>query len=313
MAVVVTAVATSLNIADPLPRGLFCALGVIMAVSAANDFRRFRLPLPLTFVGLAISIALLIIGPYPFAIVLLALGWAAVMVLIHRFVAKSGMAFGDIIALFWIALSSPFNGLVAVFVGQLVLDILARVVGWKRDKKRIPIGGAWLLAAALLLGFKQWPVLILPSVAAAPGYSTQAAADGTRLTAELLFGAGGFTQEGLQTLRSIANEAAYLTGKLSFETDRSTRIAKARAASDRVRQLQGYAMATDVPRTVKASVAGALDDLAIALKQYDVDGVRIASGRLAERRAVIAKLLDEYTQWRETTNLTSATLTRGTP
>ena len=55
----ITAVCGTLWIRDSVARALMNAQAVVMAVSAANDFRRFRLPLPLTATGLFIAIVLL--------------------------------------------------------------------------------------------------------------------------------------------------------------------------------------------------------------------------------------------------------------
>lgn len=298
-AVVITAVSSTLWIRDPVARALMNAQSVVMAVSAANDFRRFRLPLPLTVTGLLIAIVLLAIGPYAWPIVVLALVWAVALSLVHRFVAKSGMSLGDQIALLWIALAAPFNGLLAVFIGQLTLDILARITDWKAKKKRVPIGGAWLICAAALLAVPQWPAWVMTASASAPVLADYESAPGRPISNDALFRSGRMTDDGLAQLRGIAQEAAYVTGRLSFEEDRQTRVRLARVAAQRVRELRVAAMQANVPSTAKAPLSGLLGELASALETYDIDAVRRSSSALSERRRAIEALIQDYASWKE--------------
>lgn len=297
LAVAVTAVAATIWIKDTTARALMLAQSVIMAVSGANDFRRFRLPLPLTIVGLGIAAVLLAIGPYSGMIIALAIGWAALLMLIHRFVARTNISLGDQIAIFWIALAAPFNGLLAILAGQLVLDILARITDWKARKKRVPIGGAWLVATALLLAVPQWPALLMTATASAPVAAD--VVDPGVASREALFRSGRVTQDGLTELRQIAREASYLTGRLSFVSDRGERIAQAQQASERMRELRRLALLAEAPATARMPLARTLSELSQALALYDVDAVRAISGDLSDRRAALDQLLEDFTQWQE--------------
>jgi hypothetical protein len=297
LAVAVTAVAATIWIKDTTARGLMLAQSVIMAVSGANDFRRFRLPLPLTIVGLGIAVMLLAIGPYSGMIIALAIGWSALLMLIHRFVARTNISLGDQIAIFWIALAAPFNGLLAIFAGQLVLDILARITDWKARKKRVPVGGAWLVATALLLAVPQWPALLATATASAPAAAD--VVDPGVASRDALFRSGRVTRGGLNELRQIAHEASYLTGRLSFVSSRGERIAQARRASERVRELRRMALLAEAPATARMPLARTLSELSQALAVYDVDAVRAVSGDLSDRRAALDQLLEDFKQWQE--------------
>lgn len=297
LAVVVTAVAATIWIKDTTARGLMLAQSVIMAVSGANDFRRFRLPLPLTIVGLGIAAVLLAIGPYSGMIIALAIGWSALLILIHRFVARTNISLGDQITVFWIALAAPFNGLLAIFAGQLVLDILARITDWKARKKRVPIGGAWLAAAAMLLAVPQWPALLATATASAPVAAD--VVDPGVASRDALFRSGRVTRDGLSELRQIAYEASYLTGRLSFVSNRAERIAQARHVSERVRELRRMALLAEAPATARMPLARTLSELSQALAIYDVDAVRAVSGDLSDRRTALDQLLEDFTQWQE--------------
>jgi hypothetical protein len=312
LAVAVTAAVASVRIDDGLARGLHCLIAVIMAVSGANDIRRFRLPLPLTICGFAASAVLFAIGPYSWLILVLALVWAVVLVLIHTFVARSGMALGDILVLFWIALSSPFNGLLAVFVAQLTMDVLARITTWKANKTRIPIGGAWLIATAAVLALQQWPAMLSATTANAPVLARVGLTTGAQALPGAKFKAGAYSESGVRDLKLIVRDAAYLTALLSMEDDRDKRIAASLATADRVSQMRVYALQTEVPKQVKLPVAEVLADLALALGSYDTDGVRGASARLAEQRVHVDALYDDYMAWKELTEVASTNSVGGT-
>jgi hypothetical protein len=309
LGVLVVAVAAgfaSARIVDPLERALTSLIAVIMAVAGANDIRRFRLPLPLTLVGLGASVLLFIVGPFAMPILILALAWATLMIVIHIFVARSGMALGDMIALFWIALASPFNGLVAVFLSQITMDVLGRITTWKKDKKRIPIGGAWLVATAAAIALPHWPMVISAATANAPLGLASAPAedDGARMRAA--FEAGMYTEAGLGDLSLILRDAAYLTARISMLDTREQRIVASVDAAGKVAEMRTYALQTEVPKRLKLPVAEVLQDLSRALAAYDVDGVRAAASRLKTEREQVDGLRDAYVEWKKTVEVASS-------
>jgi Flp pilus assembly protein protease CpaA len=306
LVVVAASASASLRIADPLERGLTCLTAVIMAVAGANDIKRFRLPLPLTIVGLMVAVVLFMVGPFDLPFLLLAFGWAAMLIVIHTFIARSGMALGDMIALFWIALASPFNGLLAVFVSQLVMDALARITTWKADKKRIPIGGAWLVATAAAIALPHWPVLISAATANAPLGIARAPVQDNGALMQAAFEAGEYGEAGLDDLNYILRDAGYLTARISMYDKREQRVAAAVAAARKVAEMRIHVLQTEVPKTVKLPAAEVLSDLSTALAAYDTDGVRAAASRLAVQREQVAEIRDAYISWKESAAVASS-------
>lgn len=323
ISVALSALCATLFIHDVLLRGLLLTQSALMAVAAANDFRRFRLPLPVTLCGLAVAALALAVGPFTPLVIGIALLWAILVCFALVFVARSGMSLGDYIALFWIALAAPFNGLLAVLFGQLGLDILGCLTGWKAARKRVPVGGAWLIVAAALLAAPQWPGLILganadgpvmaqsdlvsarPDATAVPVETATATPDGAatatpepRWPHEPAFKSGQATRAGLLLARSVAAQAGGLTGLVGFEPDRETRMRAARAAARQIAALRPQALAATVSPAAGAALAQALGELSLALGAYDVEGVRSASLSLTEQRASFDALLREFDDWR---------------
>lgn len=309
LGVLVVAVAAgfaTVRTADSLERGLTSLIAVIMAVAGANDIRRFRLPLPLTLVGLGASVLLFIVGPFAAPILILALAWATLMIVIHIFVARSGMALGDMIALLWIAIASPFNGLVAVFLSQITMDVLGRITTWKKDKKRIPIGGAWLVATAAAIALPHWPMVISATTANAPlglAYGP-VQDDGARMRAA--FESGAYSEAGLDDLSFILRDAAYLTARISMLDTREQRIVASVDAAGKVAEMRTFALQTEVPKRVKLPAAEVLNDLSTALAAYDVDGVRATAARLKTEREQVDSVRDAYAEWKKTVEVASS-------
>jgi hypothetical protein len=298
LGILATVVFSTLYETQPLIRALLCGQATVMAVAGCSDLRYFRLPLPLMFAGIGFAIALIINRGWPFTITAISIGWAVALIVILGVVAKAGIAMGDQIVMFWIALASPFNGLISVMFGQLTMDVLGRVVGWKAQKKRVPIGGAWLLATVLVLAAPQFPQLMDGIAANAPvlaGEIEKAAPPAD----DALFRAEKFTPEGLRTLSRISREASYLTGRISFEEDRGARIALAQAYAGRIAVLQREALLLGMPADVKVPVARSLGQLSQALKTYDLDLVRAVSYDIAAQRDRLNMWTEVYPAWRD--------------
>jgi len=74
------------------------------------------------------------------------LAWSLVVIVLHTVVSKGSMQLGDHFATVWIALSSPFNGLIAIMLGDAANVVMVRVKGLRG--KKVAAAGAWLLFAA---------------------------------------------------------------------------------------------------------------------------------------------------------------------
>jgi hypothetical protein len=136
---------------DALHRALMVCQVLVMAVAAVNDFARFRLPLPTTISGglLAVTAALQhALWPWN---VIFALVAGGALVLAYRWLARADLGGGDELALCWVVLADPFHGPAAICAGQAVLALVIRLSDPRRAVRRVPIGGAWLMAAAWLL------------------------------------------------------------------------------------------------------------------------------------------------------------------
>lgn len=262
-------------------RALIVAQAVVMAASGASDLRRFHLPLPLTLAGIALALAGALVGHVPFLFVLFAVAWAVAVIVLHALVSRGSMQLGDHLATVWIAIASPFNGLLAIAAGDAANVFLARVKGLRGRK--VAAAGAWLVFAAALVGmppYFAWFAAAASSKAAdAPPAAERAEAMPAKLfNADALLPA---RQTVTATVLIVLTEwAGDFTARVALADQRSGRIAAAQRESDDVARLAAVAR-----RIAPDSVVGrALDDLAAALDVYDVDGVRDASLRLAEAR-----------------------------
>jgi hypothetical protein len=296
LGIAATVVCAILFEAQPMIRALLCGQATVMAVAGCSDLRYFRLPLPLMFVGIGFAVLLIANRGWPLTITAISIGWAVALIVVLAVVAKAGIALGDQIVMFWIALASPFNGLISVMFGQLTMDLLGRIVGWKAQKKRVPIGGAWLLATALVLAAPQFPQLMNGLAANAPVLAGEIET-ASQPTHETLFQAKQFTPQGLRSLTRISQEASYLTGRISFEETRSARIALARTSAERITVLQQEALLLGMPADVKVPIARSLGQLSQALRTYDLDLVRGVSADIAAQRDRLVAWNQAYDVW----------------
>jgi hypothetical protein len=151
LCVVLAVVALRTTGAAPAANALLTAQIVLMAAAGASDVQCYRLPAPLTLCGLVLAGALLRRESVPGVLVALALLWSALLIGVHVLITRNRMGWGDHLAVLWLALASPIYGLFAIAAGQSVLWLSARVSGWGR--RPIPVGGAWLLAGVLVVGY----------------------------------------------------------------------------------------------------------------------------------------------------------------
>ena len=101
-----------------------------------------ELPLPFTLAGIGIALVGAYLSHMPTYMLLFALGWAAVSILLHIFASRGSIQLGDHIAMVWIALAAPYNGLLAVVAGDIANIVLARIKGLRG--KKVAAAGAWL-------------------------------------------------------------------------------------------------------------------------------------------------------------------------
>ncbi|MCL5994816.1 MAG: hypothetical protein M1546_02030 [Chloroflexi bacterium] len=304
LALAVCAVCSVLFLAGWPARIFVMAQAALMAAMGASDLRRFHLPLPFTLAGIALAVAAALVTRIPTLLVLFGLIWALVVVLLHALLSKGSMQLGDHIATVWIALASPFNGLLAVAAGDFANVILVRIKGLRG--KKVAAAGAWLVFAAGLSGL--------------PPYFAWFAGPQTQTLAKVSEPSQGFIavtwmppsvagpeatrQPSLvaqtsitQTARTQAMTAAALVRLSEWAADDTARVALAEQRADRITAAKSAAVevagfAALARRIAPGSnVAVTLNDLAGALAAYDVDGVRNASERLAGERLQLAQSL----------------------
>jgi hypothetical protein len=263
----------------PWPVRLVMALeSALMAASGASDIRRFQLPLPFTLLGICLAAATMVMTRVSVILLIFAMIWALVIIVLHAFTTKGSMQLGDHIVTLWIALAAPFNGLIAVAVGDCANVILTHIKDMRGRK--VAAAGAWLIGAAMLVAVPPYLVWFAPAAQTAPEktivqvpiYVTPVISRKQALTADALI-----------TLSEWAGEA---TGRVGLETRRETRVADAGRAAEQVVQ---YATVAE-QIAPQAAMTQALKNLATALKTYDVASVRDSSERMAEQRVILAPI-----------------------
>lgn len=254
-----TAVASSalLSAREGVPAGLPLAQSALMAAAAVCDGRRWQLPLPFTLGGIGLALAGLALSGEPLMGALAAVTALGGLV-VNALATRGTWQGGDVLATLWIGLALPATGLLAFALG-LAGIAAARVMARWPARSRLPVGGAWLLVAAALLGLPG--PLALAGAGAPVERPSRAAPSSPPLLDD---------QE-----KAWAELAGDMTARLALIDDRAGRTAAAAATASRMRGL-----AEDAPEGVRADLAA----LAAALEAYDLDAIRIASARLAARR-----------------------------
>jgi hypothetical protein len=260
----------------------------LLAAAGTSDLRRFHLPLPLTLAGLVIAIAVAVTNRAPLLVTMFALAWALIVIVLHVLASKGSMQLGDHLVTIWIAMAAPFNGLVAVALGDLANIALARMQGLRG--KRVAVAGAWLILAASLIGLPPYFVWFAGPASAA----AEAPAHDMQVVEEEWVPARGARRQlpperavAARTLAQLADWASDYTASVSLAERRAERIARADLAGRQVARLAAAAQRIEPG----SEVADCLSDLAEALRAYDVEEVRAASWRLAGQREWLAAML----------------------
>jgi hypothetical protein len=295
LAVVVCAVGASLWQATWLSRLLIMLQAALLASAGASDMQRFQLPLPLTLLGMAVAVLTLALMPIPTFYLLFGLMWVLVLILLHTFVSKGSMQLGDHIATIWIALVSPVNGLVAIALGDAANVIFARVKGLRG--KKVAAAGAWLIIATMLVAtppYFAWFVGPAQAQMAPNGQLSAPIAISDSILTQLPTpvpkrGDIRLTHDDVVTatlLLNLADWAGQHTANVAFASTHAGRVAMAQKEADQVKYFADVAQQVAPGSDVKVT----LDDLAAALKSFDLEGVRNASSQLAEERERLKEL-----------------------
>ena len=242
---------------------------VVMAVAGTSDLRRFHLPLPLTLLGFALSIYMIVTQQFPLLVLVFTMAWACAVIVMHALLSKGSMQLGDHLATLWIALASPFNGLLAVAAGDLMNVILARVHGLRG--KKVAAAGAWLIVAAALMGLPPYIAWFKPVALADPNVQVVQVNPIAQQNAQAT---------SARTLMTLAQWAGDYTAQVAFVDQREARMAKAGEAAEHVARIARIARHI----APASDMVPILDELAQSLAVYDTTGIQEASLRLSESR-----------------------------
>ena len=270
-ACLVCVVAVVLQTDRPLLIGSMIVQGALMAAAGVTDLHKYRLPLPVTVGGIVMALAVAAVAAMPVEWVALGAVWSCVLVVVHARLTHGKMGWGDHLATFWIGLAAPLVGMLAVLTGHCATLLCARLTGWGR--RPVPIGGAWLLACAMLFA--------LPTAFHTGARVVQLQA-GTSAAA-LGFQSAQRNSTGLargRVLRDVLREAGFLTAKVAFANDHAGRVQAAHDAAVRVTELAQMAAWAEDPGDQRGSHL--LNDLARALDRYDLIGIDALSQQRAE-------------------------------
>ncbi len=289
LAVVAGAIACSVLITDWLARLLVMAQAAVMAAAGASDLRRFHLPLPLTLLGIVLAIASLSVLSVPPLMLIFGLAWSVAVIALHALLSKGSMQLGDHIATVWIALAMPFNGLLAVMLGDFANVIFARTKGM--GGKKVAVAGSWLVIAAAILALPPYFAWFNGSLSAKTTQSAQLSQIDVQQVAvamthpKLVLAAD--TNPNARAIVTMLDLAGDHTATVALEDTRESRVARAMEASRSVALLATSAqLAGAEPHTIDM-----LMHLSEALANYDLAGVRGSTAQIAAERALLAQRL----------------------
>lgn len=295
LAVIVCVLLSLFLINGQLARILFVAQAVILAAAGASDIRRFHLPLPLTLGGIVVAIATAVTLDIPFVYIGFGLMWAVIISLFYALLTKRKMALGDYIAAIWIGLAMPFNGMFAILAGDICNTALVKLGGQKGRK--VAAAGPWLLFAAALIAVPPFFVLMnRQSAAVAHVDKVFIAAKPISPLISPLAQPVKPEEAALQAARkqlfwTLAEYAGEETASVATVNTREARMARSKQAAKRVAEYQTIA----VRYQAGASLVQTLQDLGNSLDNYDIEGVRSASERLAAERETLHDALSVNT------------------
>ncbi len=283
-AVAISAIGCWLTIPSWTGRVVTLLQAVILAAAGASDVRKFHLPLPLTMLGLMLSIVALSLTHTPLFVVMFGLIWAAALIGLHAALSKGSMQLGDHIATLWIALAMPFNGMLAVILGDFANVGVARAKSLKG--KKVAAAGAWLIFAAALAGMPTYYELVQKYLKSNTGATSnlidaqQVLADSTDLQANAevtpSVAITGTPNPNIRVLADVVALARYETGRLALIDQRAERITQARRASTKLARLASIA----AQRGGSRELVTTLHQLSQSLAAYDIEGVQNASEAL---------------------------------
>lgn len=283
-AVAISAITCYLFIPNWLGRVITLAQTIVLAAAGASDVRKFHLPLPLTFAGILLSIVALTLRHTPLFVVMFGLIWAAALIGLHAALSKGTMQLGDHIATLWIALAIPFNGMLAVILGDFANVGVARAKSLKG--KKVAAAGAWLIFAAALVGAPSYYELVRNFTKPAalntvePIAQDEATKDAAATSSNADMPApqaAVVLDPNVRALSDVLTLARYETGRLAMIDQRAERIKQARRASTKLARLASIA----AQRGGSHELVYTLQQLSQSLAAYDVEGVQTASAALA--------------------------------
>ncbi len=275
------AVAVVVQTDRPLLMAGMVVQGALMAAAGVTDLHKYRLPLPVTVGGIVMACVVAAVAAMPVGWLALGAVWSSVLIIAHMRMTGGAMGWGDHLALLWIGLAAPMVGVFAVLTGHCITLLCAKLSGW--GHRPVPIGGAWLLAGAVLFA--------LPSAFLNGTQAVRAPAQTRAAAIAIQPAAVAVTRSmRLRVLSSVLREAGFVTAKVAFAKDRAERERAARAASIRVMELARAAARAEDPGELRASRL--LNDLARALGRYDLAGVDALSQQRAELLQLLSVGLD---------------------
>jgi hypothetical protein len=261
-------------------RLLMACESALMAATGASDLRRFQLPLPFTLLGICLALVTLFTTQVPGVLLLFGLIWALIVIGLHIFTTKGSIQLGDHIATLWIALAAPFNGLIAIAVGDLANVVLARVKDLRG--KKVAAAGAWLISAAVLVAVPPYLTWFSP-------LAQRAAAPEETIVKVPIEVTPTITPQQAMTadaLITLSEWAAETTGRVGLAPQHAARVADAKLAADQVARYAGVAEQI----APQADMTKSLWALVTALKTYDVASVRETGERMAQQRELLAPI-----------------------
>ncbi len=266
----------------PWPARLVMAFeAALMAATGASDLRRFQLPLPFTLMGICLALVAFFITHSSGILLIFGLIWALVVIVLHALTTKGSMQLGDHIATVWIALAAPFNGLIAVAVGDFANGVLVRVKDLRG--KKVAAAGAWLISAAMLVALPPYLTWFAPAAQTTTPEDTNVIVRVPLQITPSITREQAMSAEALITLSEWAGDR---TGRVGLASQHEVRIADAKQAA---LQVACYA---DVAEQIapESEMTKALKDLVTALDVYDTASVRDASERMAEQRELLSPI-----------------------
>jgi hypothetical protein len=197
-----------------------------------------------------------------------ALLWPVAVIALNIAMTRNQMGWGDHLALIWIGLSLLLFGPLAVVLGQLLLALVWRLGQWRKQPQ--PIGGVWLLTAALLLAGAWGHVL---------ANNSRASLHQPRLGVSRLAPASPQYAE-QRILFVLLADAGDVVGAVGFVPQRAARVAEADAAATR---LSRHAAVIDALSIRDARQAAAIvRALAAALRRYDLAAIEALNAQRAD-------------------------------